>query len=73
MPDLLGLQLIGDKVQGGGKGGGIKVGVLLGWGGGGVGMGVEKTVYPPIDRQTDRRMWKQEFSGVDAGPSAGKS
>lgn len=34
MWDLLGLQLIGDKVQGGGKGGGIKDGVSLEWGGG---------------------------------------
>lgn len=31
MWDLLGLQLIGDNVQGGGKGGGIKDGVSLEW------------------------------------------
>lgn len=49
MWDLLGLQLIGDKVQGGGKGGGIKDGVSLEWGGG------EERVFIHLltDGQTD--------------------
>lgn len=49
MWDLLGLQLIGDKVQGGEKGEGIKDGESLEWGGGVDG----QHVYPSNDRQAD--------------------
>lgn len=38
-------------------------------GGGGVG-GV---IYPLTDRQADRHAGRQEYSCVDAGPSAGQS
>lgn len=66
MWDLLGLQLIGDKVQGGEKGEGIKDGESLEWGGGVDG----QHVYPSNDRQADmQEVQRKWFGDVDTEPS----